>query len=336
MNWKHVLKKDPIPWLLEPDNPSVRYCTLTDILETPVTDPEVIKAKEQIMKTGVVPKILASQKDGYWGTPENFYVKAKYKGTVWTLLILAELNADGNDERIKKACQFILNHSQDRESGGFSYAGGENGGIHDKVLPCLTGNMVWSLIRFGLDNKRLDNKRVQQGVDWITKYQRFDDGIDEAPQGWPYKREQCYGNHTCHMGVVKAVKALAEIPENKRSGKVKTTIRKGAAYLLDHHIYKRSHDLTRVSKKDWLQFGFPLMWNTDVLEILDVLTMLHYKDERMSEAVNVVVSKQDQGTWNLEKTYNRRFQVSIERKGKPSKWVTLRALRVLKRFLGDA
>lgn len=206
-NWKSMLKADLIAWLLESDNPSVKYFTLIDILEKPRKDTNVRKAKKQIMETGVVSKILTMQKNGgYWG------------------------------------------------------------------------------------------------------------------------------KHTCHMGVVKALKALAEIPINKRSVDVKNTIEKGAEYMLKHHIHKKSHDLSQVSKPKWLQFGFPLMWNTDVLEILGILTRLGYKDERMKEAIDLVVSKQDeQGRWILENTYNGRFLVNIERKGKWSKWVTLNALRVLKR-----
>jgi len=190
--------------------------------------------------------------------------------------------------------------------------------------------MVWSLVRFGY----LEDPRAQRGVNWIVKYQRFDDGVREAPKGWPYdKREKCWGKHTCHMGVVKALKALAEIPANKRSQRVKDTIEKGAEYMLNHHIYKRSHDLSRVSKPSWLQFGFPLMWQTDLLEILGILTELGFKDRRMQEAVDSVVSKQDDyGRWNLENTFNGRFQVNIEQKGRPSKWITLNALKALKRF----
>ena len=75
------------------------------------------------------------------------------------------------------------------------------------------------------------------------------------------------------------------------------------------------------------------MWNTDVLEILGILTKLGYKDERMQETVDLVISKQDsQGRWKLDDTYNRRFLVNIEQKGKSSKWLTLNALRMLKRF----
>ncbi|MHB8278682.1 MAG: hypothetical protein ACYDIA_13655 [Candidatus Humimicrobiaceae bacterium] len=75
------------------------------------------------------------------------------------------------------------------------------------------------------------------------------------------------------------------------------------------------------------------MYQTDALEILGILTQLGYKDERMQEAINVLISKQDdQGRWKLENTFNGRFQVNIEQKGKPSKWITLNALRVLKQF----
>lgn len=74
------------------------------------------------MKNGLAPAILAKQKEeGYWEEPKNFYT-AKYKGTVWQLLILAELGADITEDKIKKACEFILNHSQDKESGGFAYS----------------------------------------------------------------------------------------------------------------------------------------------------------------------------------------------------------------------
>jgi len=332
-NWKSLLKADPTDWLLEKDNPSVRYCTLTDILEKPEDDTEVKKTKKEIMKMGVVPKILDRQEDGgYWGNPRDFYIRSKYRGTVWQLIILAEYGVDVRDRRIKKACEFIFKYSQDLISGGFSYSSSKTGkgGSHNGVMPCLTGNMVWSLIRFCY----LEDKRIKHGIDCITNYQRFDDGIDKAPKGWPYdKFERCWGRHTCHMGVVKALKALIEIPANKRSKDVENTIKKGTEYILKHHIYKRSHDLNLISKHEWIQLGFPLMWKTDILEILGILTRLGYRDRRMQEAMDLLVSKQDyQGRWKLESTFNGRVLVNIEKKGKPSKWITFNALRVLKNF----
>ena len=134
-DWKSILKADPTDWLLENDNPSVRYLTLTEILDKPENSAEVKQAKGEIMKIGIVPKIFAKQENGgYWEAPGRFYT-AKYKGTVWQLMILAELGADGKDERVKKACEFILANSQDHESGGFSMATSTKmgGGRHSEV-----------------------------------------------------------------------------------------------------------------------------------------------------------------------------------------------------------
>ena len=228
------------------------------------------------------------------------------------------------------------------------------------VIPCLTGNLVFSLILLGM----LDDPRVGRAVDWITTYQRFDDAEGEAPTGWPYdKAEMCWGRHTCHMGAVKALKALAEIPPERRTPAVHGTISAGAEFLLRHHVHRRSHDLTRDSRPGWRRFGFPLMYQTDALEILLILTRLGREgevalgadapaeavaaggagaapndtggtpilgDERMREALDLVASRADaHGRWKLQQTFNDRFWVPIETKGEPSRWVTLRALEVL-------
>ena len=330
-DWKQYLKANPTQWLLEDDNPSVRYFTLLDILDKPQNDSQVIHTRQNIMKTGVVPKILAKQDSGgYWGVPENFYVRGKYKGTSWQLIILAELGADGNDERIKMACEFILEKSQDPESGAFSYISHKNGGRGDpeRVLPCLTANMTWSLIKLGY----LEDERVQKALQWLIRYQRFDDEPGKAPDEWPYKRwKQCWGERTCHSIIVKSLKTFAEIPKDKRTPEISDYIVKGAEHMLNHHIHKRNHPPVRGSFK-WLKFGFPLMWSIDALEVLEILTRLGYKDERMHESLEAMISKQDhEGRWILENTFNGRFQTNIERKGKPSKWITLNALRVLKR-----
>jgi len=308
----------------------VRYFTLRDVLERPESDLETARAREEIMERGAVPQILAGQEDGgCWGDPRAFYT-AQYSGTVWQVMLLAELGADGNDERVRRACEFVLENSQDRESGGFSknLSVKTGGGRHSEVIPCLTGNMVWSLIRLGY----WGDLRLQNGLSWITKYQRFDDAIDDPPQGWPYK-DICWGRHTCHMGAVKSLKALAEIPPGERSEDVRATLQSGVEYLLRHHIHKRSHDLSRVSRPGWLRFGFPLMYQTDALEILGIMTKLGCRDERMQEAVDVLISRQGhEGRWKLENTFNGRMRVDIEEKGKPSKWITLNALKVVRRF----
>jgi len=328
-DWKSVLNADPTDWLLEKDNPSVRYFTLVDLLGMTEDDTDVRQARQAIMECGVVPLILAKQEEGgNWEKPDRFYT-AKYRGTVWQLIILAELATDGSDERVRKACDFILETSQDRTSGGFSIRGSlKNGGGPGAVIPCLSGNMVWSLMRLGNQDPR-----VKRGIEWIARYQRFDDAESEPPKGWAYEKwEMCWGRHACSMGAIKALKALAGIPPDARSPEVTATIENGADYFLRHHVHKRSHALDKVSKPGWRRFGFPRMYQTDVLEILLVLTQLGYYDPRMQEAIDLVIRKQDsQGKWKMDDTFNGRFQVDIEVKGQPSKWITLNALRVLKR-----
>jgi len=212
-------------------------------------------------------------------------MRSKYKGTVWNMILLAELGASPEDEQIQKASDFVLDWSQDARSGGFAYLpASDGGGDHNKVIPCLTGNMLWSLLRFG----RFNDPRVQQAIQWVTTYQRFDDKGGPAPIGWPYEiREKCWGRHTCHLGVVKALKALAEIPAEKRTSEQNQTIEAGAEFMLRHHIYRKSHNLAKVGLPQWQNFGFPHFWGSDALEILDILTRLGYWDSRMQEALDL-------------------------------------------------
>jgi hypothetical protein len=248
---------------------------------------------------------------------------------------LAELGAGGSDKRMQKLAAFLIANSQDQASGGFAVQSSpRGGGDHAKVIPCLTGNMLFSLLRFG---KLPDDPAVKSAIDCITTYQRFDDGVPQAPKGWPYTRyPNCYGKHTCHMGVVKSLKALAEIPPEARGEAVKLTIARGAEFLLIHHLYKRSSDLSQVGNKRWLNLNFPRMYNTDYLEMLNMLVRLGYRDKRMQDAAGLLISAQDKdGRWHMGKSYNSRLLVSLEKDGKPSKWLTLQALSVLKGLSGE-
>jgi hypothetical protein len=75
------------------------------------------------------------------------------------------------------------------------------------------------------------------------------------------------------------------------------------------------------------------MYQSDALEIMEMLTRLGYHDNRMRDALKLIKSKQDKkGRWKLENTFNGRYLVSIEQKDKPSKWVTLNAIKVLKNY----
>jgi len=114
-------KADPLPWLLEPDDasPGARLFALRDLLDRPADDPEVIAAQAKVMRTGPVPAILDAQyPDGYWVKPGPGY-SSKYRATLWQVLFLAQLGADGRDERVRRAVEYAFAHNQ-AESGAFS------------------------------------------------------------------------------------------------------------------------------------------------------------------------------------------------------------------------
>jgi len=321
-----------INWLLEPENPSVRYLTLTSLLGLPEDAPEARHAREAIMVTGPVPEILASQNhDGSWGDPSRYYTD-KYTGSVWTLLLLAELAADPADPKVWRACEFVLQHVQEPETGGFSYSSSARTGVGlpGGIIPCLTGNMVYSLIRLGF----LDDPRVRQAIDWIACWQRADDAEGPAPTGSVYNHfEACWGRHSCHMGVAKTMKALALIPAEKRSLAVAAKLQEMTEYFLKHHLYKKSHHLDEIAKPGWLKLGFPLMYQTDILELLGIFANLRLWDPRLQDALSLLTEKrQADNRWLLENTFNGKMRVRIEQKGKPSKWLTWKVSQILERF----
>ncbi|MFO7612349.1 MAG: hypothetical protein R6W99_07700 [Clostridia bacterium] len=176
-DWKTVLKEDPTDWLLEEENPSVRYLTLKNILDRANDDKEVMTAGQEIMQTGIVPDILKKQREQeYIQTYPRFYT-SKYAGLVWSLITLAELGAEATPQ-IKEQCEYLFENSQERQGGGFSLnsAARTGGGRATEVIPCLTGNMVWSLIHFGY----LEDPRLQKAVGWITRFMRLNDGAEET------------------------------------------------------------------------------------------------------------------------------------------------------------
>ena len=142
--WRTALGTDPVPWLLDADDPALRAATLAHLLDRPPDDVELVAAREAMADRGVVGRILTAQgSDGHWGDRDRFY-RDKYRGTVWQLVALAALGADGDDPRVRAGCEAILRDAQDLQSGGFAFdrAAATGGGRHSEVIPCLTGNVV--------------------------------------------------------------------------------------------------------------------------------------------------------------------------------------------------
>lgn len=335
MSWTRLLVDNPLLWLLEEDavNPGVRYFALKDLVGMPADCPDVVAAQAAVMNTGPVPAILAEQHpDGYWIKPGYL---PKYNGTMWSIIFLAQLGAAGDDARIRRACEHLFGYAV-AEHGGLSADGRNSGLIH-----CLQGNLCAALIDFGY----LDDERLQRALDWLAR-SITGEGIapnTEKSASVHYLRSgnsgpdfECSANNhqPCAWGSVKALLALSKVPVARRTPAMNRALAAGAAFLLSRDPAAADYPMGYAAKpnRSWFKFGYPIAYVTDVLQNLEVLVALGYGAHPcLSNGLELVLSKQDgQGRWPLEYTYNGKTWVDVEEKGKASKWVTLRALRVLK------
>jgi hypothetical protein len=324
MPWRAKLNADPLPWLLEPDNPSVRYFALRDLLDRPDTDAELRAARTAIMDSEPVRAILAARHpDGYWVKPGPGY-SPKYTSTVWQIMILADLGADGADERIRQSCEYLLAHVQ-ASSGGLSLTGAPSG-----VLHCLNGNLTCALLTLGLP---WQDDRIRQALDWEARAILGED-VTFYASGTSGPGFECVANAKlpCAWGAVKALKAFALLPSRALTSRIRRAVDAGVEFMFSRDLARADYPYYERISSDWFKFGYPLSYTTDILEALEVLAGLgHARDPRLANAIEFTLSKQDaQGRWKLEHTLNGKMWADIEQKARPSKWVTLRALRVLK------
>jgi hypothetical protein len=323
VGWQSKLNGDPLPWLLEPEYPSVRYFALRHLLGLREGDPEVQAAWAAIMESGPVSAILANRHpDGYWVKPGHGY-SPKYTGTVWQVMLLADLGADGTDARIRQSCNYLLSHCQ-TSSGGLSHNATPSGVIH-----CLTGNLTHAFMALGLP---AEDERIQQALHWQAgailgeETTNYKSGTTGPGFGCTYNSAL-----PCAWGAVKALKAFSLLPLKACTPRVARAIDAGVDFLLSRDLAHADYPSQERISSNWFKFGYPLSYTSDILEALDVLAILGQgQDPRLSNAIEFMLSKQDsEGRWKLEHTLNGKMWIDIERRDKPSKWVTLRALRVL-------
>jgi hypothetical protein len=338
VDWMRCLNSDPIPWLLEEDhnNPGIRYFALRELLDLPEEDGNVVFARKAIMEYGPIPVILDAQSaEGYWSEPGAGY-NPKYRSTVWTVTMLAQLGADGRDPRVKKGCEYVLDHARSTY-GGFSAGLSPSGMIH-----CLQGNLGAALLDLGW----IDDGRLQTALDWMAR-SVTGSGIAPAEEKGQPIRYYLSGNcapgfccsanskRPCAWGAVKILLALSKIPKEKRSPEIKSAIQAGVDFLLskDPAVADYPTPFDTKPNQSWFKFGYPIFYVTDILQNLEALGIAGYGgDERVLPALEFILDLQDeQGRWKMEYTYNGKTLVNIEEKHQESKWVTLRALRVLKR-----
>jgi hypothetical protein len=297
-----ALNADPLPWLLEEDNPAVRHMALRLLLGRPQDGPEVRAAQAAAMRTGPIADILAEQHpDGYWVKPGSGY-SPKYTGTVWQLIFLDQLGADPADDRVQAACEYVLGHAA-TSVGGFGASGSKDEMRQpppSTAIHCLNGNILRALLGFG----RLDDERVQRAIDWQARSitgEGFDAYYRSGASGPGFA---CAVNEylPCAWGAVKAMLALARIPPERREPHVVRAVDQGAAFLLSRDPaaadYPAGWGNTRPNGS-WFKLGFPSGYVADVLQILQVLCELGYASaERLRPAVEWLLRKQDsKGRW---------------------------------------
>jgi hypothetical protein len=315
-----------IDWLLEKDNPSVRYFALKQLRDRADDDPDVQSARRAIMRSEPIKTILAAQEDeGYWLKPGSGY-STKYQATVWQILFLAELGADGRQRPVRRGCEYVLQHAQAAHGGFSAYANARpSGAIH-----CLNGNLIWALIALG----RGDDERVGRAIDWLAGAITGDDFDSFYASGTSGPGFRCAANNgqSCAWGAVKALRALTQVPPKWQSPRTGRATRQAAEFLLSRDLAQADYPYTGRISGEWFKFGFPLSYTSDVLEAALELGEAGYaRDPRLTHAIDLVRSKRDaDGRWTMKHSLNGKMWIDIETKGQPSKWITLRALRVLK------
>jgi hypothetical protein len=323
-------------WLLERDdeNPGVRYFALTELMGYPPEEAQALAARREIMDRGRVPAILAAQDPaGYWVKPGAGY-NPKYRSTVWSLIYLAQLGADPRDPGVQAGGEYLLSHGL-ASTGVFSVGGNPSGNIH-----CLSGNLGAALLDLGFDG----DARLWQALELMARYV-IGDGIASAEdQTAPlryYKSStcgpgfQCAANNKrpCAWGAVKVLRALSRVPRADRTPAMEAALSTTVDTLFSVDPATAGYPTASGAKpsSSWFKFGFPVFYVTDVLQTAEALTEAGYgSDPRLAATYDLIESKRDgAGRWRMEYSYNGKTWADAEEKGKPSKWVTLRALRVL-------
>jgi hypothetical protein len=316
-----MIKGKPVAWLLEEDNPSARYMALTDLLERQAGDPLVVAAQTSIPGWGPARAILDAQwPEGYWMQPGIGY-SPRHKATVWQVIFLAALGMP-RTEALHRACTYVLENSR-LPDGMFSAYKTSKG-----ATACLNGNLLRAMLQLGFDDPRLEESLEALAKGVLHQGFRCRFNIPVAGAGMPARMQ---AGLPCAWGAVKTLGALAEVPKEGRSQAMQAAIGEGIILLSQGDPTKGDYPAATEPSPRWSGFGFPLDCSADLLEVLEVLGRLRVDQiPWLASAVEVILSKSSQaGRWPLEHTPKNTW-ARFGKIGQPNKWVTLRALRVLK------
>ena len=313
-----------LDWLLEPDQPSVRYYTLIDLLGRKEDDPGVKAAHSAIARVGWAQDLLRTQKPkGYWEAHEPRTVREwvrflrfpVFGSSIWKGMVLSDLGLTARDPRIRRLADLVFEHKLHLSS--------EVNLFTEEV--CIVGNVARMLTRFGYR----DDRRVRKLYDWMIEDQRQDGG-------W-----NCAAGEPGTLDCWEALAAFEAIPKANRTAGMERAISRGAEFYLERKLFEEGRRYA-----PWFRFHYPTHYYYDVLVGLNVLTRLGYAgDRRLEPALQILRKKRrSDGTWVLDRVHPDEMRrggpgaaarkvrpLALERAGEPSKWITLTALQVLKR-----
>jgi hypothetical protein len=293
-----------IDWLLEAD-PAIRWQVMRDLLDAPAE--EIAAERARVAREGWGAQLLAAQPpNGVWGGGAYF---PEWTSTTVTLQLLRQFGIDPAAKGVPEALQLVRANAK-WEYDDLPYFDGE-------VEPCINGQAVAIGAYFGQD--------VRVIVDRLLTEQ-MEDG------GWNCEQER----GSTRGSFETTINVLEGLLEYERATGANPAVvaarRRGEEYLLERRLLRRL-STGELGQRRWLYLAFPNGWHYDVLRVLDYLRGAGVAPhERMAEAIGILESKRDaEGRWPLEHAHHDELLVDMgEREGMASRWITLRALRVMR------
>jgi hypothetical protein len=304
-----------IEWLLDSD-PSIRWQVMRDL--TDATKEEIVRERGRVATEGAGAELLSLQaSDGRWG---GAAWNRGWDSTMHVLTLLREMGLDPGSDAARRAVGLVREVVTWKGSGPPD--ADTNTFFAGEIEPCINGQVAAAGAYF------------RQDVGGLIERLR---GEQLADGGWNCDAPDTSSRSSFNTTIC-VLEALLEYEQAGGGGPEVTVARvRGEEYLLERRLCRRlstgeAIQRDRKGGTSWTRFAFPTWWHYDVLRGLEYMRRAGVApDERLGEAIDLVVSKRDdQGWWPLDTRYSGRMPVEMDAgEGRPSRWNTLRALRVL-------